>query len=145
MYSNDKISDNSKLKPPNYDKVLKPIEKDSIFSNKISVNNNRERESNKQTTVIGKAVKENDIPIQLPLGNLELREAFMNEKTISPWCESATLAVNPTQFNPSKCSFSSWKDFQETEAKNKLIYKRNDPQICIENKLKFGIPLFSKP
>jgi hypothetical protein len=52
MHSIDKISKISIQEPPNYDEVLKPIEKGSIFSDKISIINNRERDSDKQTTKI---------------------------------------------------------------------------------------------
>jgi hypothetical protein len=55
--SNCKISRISEQEPANYNKTLNPIEKGSIFSHRFSMTSDRERNNNKQTTVIQKKME----------------------------------------------------------------------------------------
>jgi hypothetical protein len=142
-HSNFKISDISGLEQANYNKTHNPIDLNSILSDKFSGGDDSESQKNKLTMKVQKTVdKEIKFDQQ---GTLGTRKAFIINKNMSPWSESAVIALKPMSFCPTKCTFSSWEEYQKTEAEKRLIKRKTEPHISIVNKLKFGMPLFSKP
>jgi hypothetical protein len=140
--SNCKIFKISEQEPANYDKTHNPIINASIFFDNFSIDADRERINDKQATEIQKTVVNGKSNYQ---NNLSTREAFTINENLSPWSESAAIAVKPPAFNPTKCSFNSWEEYQRIESEKRLIKRKIEPQISIESKLKFGLPLFFKP